>query len=341
MRILALALMTVTSFTWTAKSMASEKLALLSQMNKYAGYNDVWGYTDPNGREYALLGVVNGTSVVDITDAPNIREVAFIESANSIWKDIKTYKNYAYVVNESGGGLQVLDLSDLPNSVKLVNTYTEIRTSHNIWVDEEAGLIYLEGNMIKPVIVLSLADPIHPVEISKFGVECHDIYVRDHIAYIAEGYSGTFALFDMKDPAAPTLLKRFRIPNAGYVHNLWLTEDGSHLMSTEETTGKTVKMWDISDLNNIHMTGEYLGPQKIMAHNTHIKGNYAYISHYADGLRVVDISDPTNITEVANYWEPANAPNAWGAYPFFKSGKVLISGIETGLYVVQFDLGRE
>ena len=38
-----------------------------------------------------------------------------------------------------------------------------------------------------------------------------------------------------------------------------------------------------------------------LAHNTHIMGDFAYISHYTVGVTVVDISDPTNLIEVAQY----------------------------------------
>ena len=83
-----------------------------------------------------------------------------------------------------------------------------------------------------------------------------------------------------------------------------------------------------------------------MAHNAYIKRDYAYISHYESGLKVVDISDPNNITEVGYYdtypqGETPNFHGAWGTYPFFSSGKILISDIETGLYVVYFEGAAE
>jgi hypothetical protein len=113
-------------------------------------------------------------------------------------------------------------------------------------------------------------------------------------------------------------------------------------MSTEETTGKTVKLWDISDLDNPVIVDTYLGPTQL-AHNTHIEGNFAYISHYADGLRIVDISNPNNISEVGYYdTYPGGGGGfvgAWGSFPHFTSGKRLVSDISTGLYVVYFDDG--
>ncbi|MHC4925146.1 MAG: hypothetical protein ACYTG4_13905 [Planctomycetota bacterium] len=49
-----------------------------------------------------------------------------------------------------------------------------------------------------------------------------------------------------------------------------------------------------------------------------MKGDYAYISRYSLGVRVVDISDPYNITEVGYYdtYPAGNGggyPGCWGA----------------------------
>jgi len=320
----------------------SSSVTLLANVNPRPadGYNDCWGYTAPNGREYALLGVNNGTSIIDITDPSNAAEVAFIPGSQSIWKDIKTYQNYAYVVNESGGGMQIIDLSNLPTSASIAATYNGFSFMHNIHIDVLNAMLYADhasGN--DPCIAISLADPVSPVEVSTFGIHNHDSYARNGIVYLSEGTNGTIGVFDLTTPASPVLLQRFTVPAAGYVHNAWATEDGNYLITTEETTGKTIKVWDVSDLNNISLVGEILGAGGL-AHNAHIKGNYAYVSHYADGLKIYDISDPANPVE-AGYYDTNSATGggfdgAWGAFPFFASGKILISDQQNGLFVVRF-----
>lgn len=325
----------------------SPNVPLLVNVNQYpsAGYNDCWGYTAPDGREYALLGVETGTSIIDITDAPTVTEIAFIPSSNSLWKDIKTYQHYAYVVTDANGnGMQIIDLSDLPNSATLVGTYTGFSTSHNIYIDITNAMLYAEGSSSQPVRTISLANPLSPTQISFFGIECHDVYVQDNKAYVSEGNSGSYGIYDVSNPNVPSLLQRLNVPSAGYCHNAWVSEDGNYMMTTEETTGKTIKVWDISNLSNITLTDNILAPTGL-AHNTHLKGDYAYVSHYADGLRIYDISDPSDIFE-AGYYDSYASPGggfvgAWGAFPFFASGKVLISDMQTGLYVVFFAAAEE
>ena len=323
------------SFPSNLSAQGSANVTLLKQLDPYQQYNDCWGYTAPDGREYALLGVNNGTSIIDITDAVNAVEVEFISSPTSTWKDIKTYQNYAYVVTEAANEMQIIDLSNLPNSATLVNTYTNFVTNpHNIYVDEQAGILYgaEDFNFGQSIRMISLADPVNPVELHAFGSDCHDMFAQDGVLYVAEGVDGTIGIFDVSNTSiVPPLVNRVSIPSPGYVHNVWVTEDNNYLMSTEETSGKTVKMWDISNLNNVQLLDDYLGPNDL-AHNAHIKGDYCYLSHYAAGLRIVNISDPSNIFEEEFY----DTPSSWGAWPFFDSGKILISDVPGGLYVVFF-----
>ncbi|RMF57763.1 MAG: choice-of-anchor B family protein [Calditrichaeota bacterium] len=317
-------------------------LPLLANFNPYPsiGYNDCWGYTAPDGREYALLGVESGTSIVDITDTDNLVEIAFIPSANSTWKDIKTYQHYAYVVTDLIGlGLQIIDLSTLPDSVTLVNTYTGFSISHNIYIDESNALLYAEGG--GGIRILTLADPVNPVQIAFFGVPSHDVYAAGNIAYVSQGWSGTYGLYNVSNPFSPTLITQIITPSGGYAHNAWASEDGDYLMTTEEVpAGLTVKLWDISDVNNITLTDDYIASSGGRPHNTHIKGNYAYISHYWDGLRIVDISNPDSIFEVSYYDTYPNPGSQyegdWGAYPFYHSGKVIASDRTYGLFVLYF-----
>lgn len=312
-------------------------------------YNDCWGYTAPDGREYAFLGVVTGTSIIDITDAPTLNEIVFIPNhrgQSSSWKDIKTYRHYAYVVTEGSlSGLQVIDLSNLPTSATLVKTDTSvIRASHNLYIDTARALLYSEGDAAAPVRVWSLADPANPAHVSSFGPasqQVHDVYARGNKAYLSEGSSGTYSIYDVSNPASPQLIKRWSSPTGGYAHNAWLSDDESLLMTTEETPTVTVKLWNISNVESIQLLGQYLASNQL-AHNTHIRGSYAYISHYKTGLRIVDISDPNAPVEAGSYNTytgtfPGVYHGAWGAYPFFPSGRILISDMEHGLFVVTYD----
>lgn len=339
---------------------------LVSHFNKYAtdGYSNVWGYTAPDGTEYALVGARGGTSIVDITTDGSPVERAYIPGPFSHWRELKSYSHYAYVVTEAGGGLQIIDLANLPVSASLVQTFSGFSRAHTVTIDESRAILYIGGGEGSSAKAFSLVDPEHPTEIGPFDT---DHYVHDQSAqgtrgYLAEGGSGTFSIWDLTDPAAPVRLVRWRADDytganatgvgtldpghdssgggaAGYAHNIWATDDEDFVITTEETNGKTVKKWHLSDLAHPHVAAEYLGPNGL-AHNAHIKGNFVYLAHYSAGLRVLDLSGHQTLTEVAAYAKAGSYTGGytgvWGVYPFFKSGKILLSDIEDGLYVVYF-----
>lgn len=325
-------------FSRTSFSIDSHNVTYLGNFRhlRDTRYSSIWGYTDQGGREYAILGVYDGTSIIDITDAPDLKEVSFIPATKSKWREIKVYQNFAYVVNETSGGMDIIDLAQLPSSARKVATFHGFSTSHTLSIDEARGFLYAEGDSTEPVRVYSLQNPLAPEFITSIGLhDNHDMYAIGNRVYLAEGHTGNIAIYDATDVTNMLLLKRFSIPDAGFVHNVWPTDDGNYLFSTEENLGKTVKVWDIRDLNNVTLIGEYLGPNRY-AHNVHVKGNRAYLAHYRSGLRILDISDPTNPLEEGHMQKNITSSGAWGVFPYFNSGKVIVSDIEEGLFVVEY-----
>jgi len=100
-------------------SQSSYNLSLLGTYDNYnTEGNDIWGWVAPDGSEYALVGLNDGFSVVNVTIPSNPTEEFFINDLNSTWRDVKTFGNYAYVTTEADAGLLIVDLSDMTG-----NTY--------------------------------------------------------------------------------------------------------------------------------------------------------------------------------------------------------------------------
>ncbi|MEL6821035.1 MAG: choice-of-anchor B family protein [Calditrichota bacterium] len=322
-------------------------ITLLANLNDHpnSNYTDVWGYEAPDGREYAIIGTNGGVGFVDITDPVNSVEVDFVPwvSFGAFgWYDMKTFANFCYVTSEGSSDLLVIDLSNLPNSVSVVDSLSLFTSNpHNNYIDVEAGLLYgiEDFNFNAPVRTFSLAFPQNPFEVStisgSIAIDAHDVFAQDSILYVAEGSNPTIGVFDMSDPANPALIERILVPAGGYVHNVWVSEDNTIMATTEETGGKTVKVWDISDISNAVLVGEYLGESEL-AHNVYIKDNYLMMSHYESGVKLVDITDPSRPTEIGSYdtYPQDDSPNfngAWGLYPFATNNKLLVGDIQTGL----------
>ena len=309
-----------------------------------SGGSDVWGYTTPEGEEYAIMGVYEGVAVIRTIDLEVI-DIIPGPQQNDYWfhRDIKTYGHYAYVTNEMYGtneGLMILDLQYLPDSVRFVGSYDispDLR-SHNLSIDVATGFAYIEES--NGWLILDLADPENPIDVGIISAPGHDIMVRNDTAYVAEGWGSIFSIWDVTSKAHPQELVSIASPSNGYLHNIWPTEDGNYVLTTEETDNRTVKIWDISDLNNVNLVAEYLAPNDL-AHNVHVEGDYAFISHYTSGVAVLDIHDPTNPVEVAVYdtYVPNDDPQfagCWGVYPHTSNGMVFTSNIEGYLNIFQF-----
>jgi hypothetical protein len=52
--------------------------------------------------------------------------------------------------------------------------------------------------------------------------------------------------------------------------------------------------------------GRYQTRKEVGMHNIQMVGDKVYLSYYQDGIRIVDVADPTQPTEVAHFntWDP-------------------------------------
>ncbi|TAK59192.1 MAG: choice-of-anchor B family protein [Bacteroidetes bacterium] len=310
-----------------------------------------WGWTDTtSGREYAILGCESGTSIVEITDAGNPIERDFVPGPTSTWHEVQTHSHYAYVVTEAGGGVQIIDLSYLPDSVHLVKSFNYSDGSYNIGRSHtnhiRDGYLYLNGCadwIYSGAVIFDLSDPENPVYSGMTQARYfHDSFVRNDTLFGATIYDGGIDIFDVSDKTNPTPLGRFTYPFAG-THNCATTSDGRYLLTTDEinNTPKTLKIWDITNLSNVTKVAEYQSDPTAVVHNVFVKDTLAFMSYYTDGLRIINISDPVHPVEVGGYDTYPGAGSgytgAWSTYPFFPSGKIIIGDMVTGLYVVDIN----
>jgi hypothetical protein len=57
-----------------------------------ASASNLWGYVDPDDQhEYAIIGLSNGTAVVDVTNAIKPRVVGVVSAKPSLWREVKVY----------------------------------------------------------------------------------------------------------------------------------------------------------------------------------------------------------------------------------------------------------
>ena len=345
----------------TLRVQAQLNTTLRSNLDFGVSVNDVWGYVSPDGNEYAIVGLDTGIAIVSLADPDQPALIGVAGGVRSVWRDMKTYGEYAYGVADQGSdGLTVIDLRQLPDTFAVTQLRDTVPgferrflRAHNLFIDTTRGLAFTAGgdrniNDGGMLIYDLKVDPLHP-RVTAVGpaTYAHDVYVQDNLMYASEIYKGELAIYDTKDIDNIVELGRTETPFR-FTHNAWTSENGNTMFVTDEVANAVVAAYDITDPGNIEPLDAYRPLSSVntetIPHNVHVINDYLSISYYTDGLRVVDASDPTNLVEVANYdtWQGPDGgfSGNWGAYPFLPSGLTLVSDRATGLYVVDVTYQR-
>jgi len=333
--------------------------------------NDSWGWTDPiSGKEYALMCTSSGVSFVDISNPlePILIGTLPTATSNSVWRDVKTYNNHAFVVSEAPEhGMQVFDLTRLRNVTTTPETftedarYTQFGDAHNIVINEDTGFAYAVGTNTYnggPHFI-NIQDPTNPTAAGGYSNDSysHDAQVVTYIGPDAD-YAGSeiligsneneIVIVDITDKNNPINVSNISYPDIGFTHQGCFTTDQKYFILGDETderdynTKTRTIVFDFTDLDNPTFHMQYLGPTYSIDHNVYVKNNLLYQANYTSGIRVIDISniDNSTMTEVGFFDTfPENNDTsfngAWNVYPYFESGNIIISDIERGLFIIR------
>ncbi len=340
------------------------------------GANDSWGWTDPDdGKEYVLMGLENGTAFIDISDPVNPIYLGKLPTATgtTVWRDIKTYNNYAFIVSEaSGHGMQIFDLTRLRNVNNPPVTFTEdahysgFSDAHNIVINENTGYAYAVGTNTfgGGAHFVNIQDPLNPVAAGGFSADgyTHDAqvvtyigpdadYVGSEIFIGSNGSGQIISIVDVTNKSNPQGISTLSYSNSGYTHQGWFTEDQRYFLLGDEFDESNVGfntrtiVFDLTDLDNPVLSYEYFGTTPAIDHNGYVKGDNYYLSNYAAGLRVLDISDieNDNIVEIGffdTYQDNNDASynGVWNVYPYFESENIMINDRSGGFFLVRSSL---
>ena len=324
-------------------------MSLVGQLPYGDDLSDIWGHVDASGKEYAIVGKFTGTSIVDISSPSAPVEVFLSNGASSIWRDLKVWDNHAYIVNETGGGLKIIDMSSLPAAITGADVYQytgvtfPFVSAHDLYIDEN-GFAYIMGanNGVGGAIILDLNNnPKIPVEVGRYNdFYLHDGMARGDTLWGGAVNDGFFTVIDVSDKANPVTLATHNTPNS-FTHNCWISDDGQTLYTTDEKPNAFIASYDVSNLNNIQELDRIQSSpgEDVIPHNVFVLGDFIVTSYYRDGITIHDVSNPDIIVEVGHYdTSPAFSGDgfngSWGVYPYLPSGLIIASDIENGLVIL-------
>ncbi|MDE2827120.1 MAG: choice-of-anchor B family protein [Bacteroidota bacterium] len=273
--------------------------------------------------------------------------------------------------------LRGVDLASIPATFTETANYREIGNAHNVFVHEETGYAYLAGSgggrgrCGVGLHIVDVRDPLNPTFAGchhepQVGRSFSPGYTHDVQCVIYRGPDATYHgreicvapsetainIVDVTDKSNTVSVAVMTYPLVAYSHQGWFTDDHRYFIANDELDeanfrdnftfrGTRTLFWDLEDLDDPVLLTEYFSPEKTIDHNLYVRENYAYLSNYESGLRILDIEDVSNPVEVA-YFDTDPASNrvsfeygAWSSYPYFKSGIVVVSSMEQGLFVLQ------
>jgi choice-of-anchor B domain-containing protein len=236
---------------------------------------NVWGFVDLNdNREYAVLGLRNGTAIVDVTDPVSPREVVTIPGNSSPWREVKVYqvrdaaanrwRAYAYVTTEAANsGLQTIDMSGLPLTATLASTNFDTSSQHTVYISNidyttnvaipgQTPVLYVAGSNLNGGSwrAYGLANPAAPQLLSsapttRYMHDSTSLLISDaRASQCAPGHNPCellvdfnveqVELWDVTNKLQPVLIGTGTNPNNRYIHSGWPNADSRFLLFHDE-----------------------------------------------------------------------------------------------------------
>jgi choice-of-anchor B domain-containing protein len=332
--------------------------------------NSCWAYVSPGGREYAIIGLSNGTAFVDVTDPTNAQVVGFISGPSSLWRDVRVFQNYCYAISEGGDGIQVINLSQIDSGVvtfvRTVTTGGDLAT-HTLAIDTASGYLFRAGGGSNGLRIYNLnADPSNPSYVTawspKYVHECQALTYTSgpnagkQIVFACGGQNGGYTdtgldILDVTNKASIQLRKHIIYPDRQFCHQAWVEAGGRYVyMNDELDEGATVSTTttyifdvrpDTVDFGSAVYSTSFTNGNSAIGHNLYPHNGKLYAANYRSGVHIYDISSPLAPVEIGYFdtWPEDDLQEfngLWNVHPYLPSGTFFGSDIEKGLFVWRF-----
>jgi hypothetical protein len=297
--------------------------------------SDLWPYTGKDGRDYCIVGTWGGDGyahIFDITDLANITRTDSIKVDARTINDVTVSPDARYAVMSREGasnrvnGVVFLDLAD-PAHPKVASTFDVELTGgvHNMFATND-HLFAVSGGA--KYVIINAEDIYKPSYVSEYrhpNARLHDLWVRDGIAYSAQGGVGTIVV-DVGNGKwggslkAPKLINTVPIDSGHEIYPYVQQATGkTYLFIGDEEMSRRGRVWegsgyslsspggapprggiaqtsggythivDFTDPMNPRKVGRYQ-LEDYGSHDIIVENDVLYQAYYDGGVRIVDVS---------------------------------------------------
>ncbi|MDX2194503.1 MAG: Ig-like domain-containing protein [Gemmatimonadales bacterium] len=293
--------------------------------------SDLWPWTGKDGRDYCLVGTWGGDGwgiVFDITDLNNIVRTDSVKVDARTINDVTVSPDGRYgALSREGAsnrvnGVVILDLAN-PAHPKVAATFDQELTGgvHNMFATNDY-LFAVSGG--QKYVIIDVRDIYKPKYVSEYrhpGARLHDLWVRDGIAYSAQGGAGTVVV-DVGNGKwggtieKPKLINVYNVNSGHEIFPYFQKATGkTYLFIGDEEMNRQGRTWEGTNYRNqmftpggvpqtsggyVHIV-DFTDPMKpkgvgryhledFGAHDIIVEDDVLYQAYYEGGVRVVDVS---------------------------------------------------
>jgi choice-of-anchor B domain-containing protein len=286
----------------------TEKMTLLSQLlpedigavTPRSGVllNDIWGWTSPNGEEYALVGTGDGMSIVRVTDPANPVFIGIMPTAEpddfaNLWGDVGVfdlgrsdddddngwYTGYAYYTTEAAGvGINILELNQLDAMGPAPNSNFQIppsavfagggyESAHNVYVNQATGFAYVVGVELEGAETACDGEPYHPSRFNTLVLDLNpDPLTPEIVACLADYGEHDIYVVNYQGPDRDYKGREIAFVFDGRDKDA-PSRGGLRADDTPgEIVGGTTEIWDVTDKTDIQVIASFTVPGICFSH---------------------------------------------------------------------------
>lgn len=229
----------------------------------------------------AYVADTNGLSIIDFSEPTNPAVISSITTPGQATR-LCVSGETAYVIDE-GSGLRIIDVTEPTKPVLL--TTIDITSIHDIAVNGTRGYL---AHSYGTLTVLDLTNPSEPQTLTSLELPSRytqDVAIDQNRLFI----NGLSTVFDLSDPDMPAYL------GAGLALGRGIAVRDTLALVTFE---HSLAALDIRDIPTSGVLGSLSSPDSV--EGIEIQGSFAFTAELAEGMHIIDISNPASPTRVGS-----------------------------------------
>ncbi|HZI13102.1 MAG TPA: hypothetical protein VE153_22150 [Myxococcus sp.] len=246
-----------------------------------------------------------GLTVFDVSDPARPVQTASLALTNdSKWNGVWAKDDALYVASAASGVL-VFDISNpaQPNLVRSLPGGGGPLNVHTVFV-EGSRLYAMSPSPNAETLLFDLANPLRPQLLARYalgGAEAypHDAFAYEGRLYINHGTDG-FVIADVSGEQ-PVALGRYAYGAFSHANAVGTFNGRTVAFEGGEGLGAHLRVLDVTDPAAIARIGEFRLRGVTSMHNLVLVGTRLYIAWYHEGVRVLDVLDPSQPRQLAHF----------------------------------------